>query len=882
MENLMMIASISRPPSSTTTTTTLIPRKQQLDTNNNTKKPNNNPLDTHLNYLSKTGRLSKALTHLDSVTTSKISPKTYINMLQSCIELDDVNLGRKLHTKLYLVDDVNPFVLTKLLSMYAKCGSFNDARTVFDTMSERNLYTWSAMIGACTREFKWKETVELFYMMMISGELPDDFLLAKILPACTNVRDLKTGELIHSLVVRLGMVGNLRVANSILDMYAKCGKLSSARRFFDHMDKKDKVAWNTMILGYSQNGENEEASRFFDKMCDQEGVEPGLITWNILINSYNQLGRCEVALELMRQMESLGVEPDVFTWTSMISGLSQNGRTSQALNLFKEMLAVGVKPSGVTFTSAISACSSLKSLNTGLMIHSIVVKMGYLDELLVGNSLIDMYSKCGELEAARQVFDIIVEKDVYTWNSMIGGYCQAGYCGKAHELFMQMKQSGLPPTVITWNVMISGFIQNGDEDQALDLFQRMEKDGKIKRNAASWNSLISGYVHIGQKDKALWVFRQMQSLCINPNSVTILSVLPACANLIGCKKLKEVHASVLRRNLDCVLSVSNSLVDSYASSGNISYSRAMFDRLISRDIITWNSMITGYVLHGCSIAALDLFDQMVSSGFKPNRGTFLSIIHAYSIAGMVGDGNKLFYSISEDWQIIPALEHYSAMIHLYGRSGRLLEAKDFIEDMPIEPDFSVWDAFLTACRIHKNLSLAVYAAEQLLDLEPGNILIQQLISQLYALCGKYEDTSKVRKLEKEKYISQSWVEVKNSVHTFVTGDQTHPYYGLLHSWVKKMEQNVNKSDSHEIFCVEDEEKEDLVGVHSEKLALAFSFIGTSSPLRCIRIVKNMRMCKDCHRIAKYVSKTSGCEIYLNDSKCLHIFKNGECSCGDYW
>ncbi|ONI30040.1 hypothetical protein PRUPE_1G227600 [Prunus persica] len=519
--------------------------------------------DTHLNYLCKNGQFSEAITVLDSIAQIgyKVPPTTYMNLLQS-------------------FEEINPFVETKLVSMYAKCGFLDDARKVFHAMRERNLYAWSAMIGACLRDQRWKEVVELFFSMMKDGVFPDYFLFPKILQACGNCSNIEATKLIHSIAVRCNLTS--------------C--------FFDNMDERDGVSWNAIISGYCHKGESEEARRLFDAMS-KEGIEPGLVTWNTLIASHNQLRHCDVAMELMRRMESCGITPD-------------------------KMLLAGVQPNGITITSAISACTSLKSLNQGLEIYSLAIKMGCIDDVLVGNSLIDMFSKCGEVEAAQKVFSMIPEKDVYTWNSMIGGYCQAKYCGKAYELFTKMQESDVHPNAVTWNVMITGYMQNGDADQAMDLFQKMEKDGKIKRNTASWNSLVSGYLQLGEKNKPFGVFRQMQAYCVNPNSVTILSVLPSCANLVAMKKVKEIHGSVLRRNLESEIPVANSLIDTYAKSGNIAYSRIIFDTMSSKDTITWNSAISGYVLHGRSDVALDLFDQMKKSGFKPNRGTFANIIHA--------------------------------------------------------------------------------------------------------------------------------------------------------------------------------------------------------------------------------------------------------------
>ncbi|CAK9178475.1 unnamed protein product [Ilex paraguariensis] len=850
-------------------------------------KPDPRMTDAHLNYLCRKQRINEAINVLDSIAQCgfKVRPKTFTRLIQSCIDSNSIHLGRELHQHIHLLEAVNPFIETKLVSMYGKCGSLEDAYQVFDKMRERNLYTWSAMIGAYSRERKWRKVVELFCSMMEDGTVPDYFLFSKILQACGNCGDIETGKLIHSILVKCGINCEIRVDNSILALYAKCGKLSSVKRFFENMGKRDRVSWNSVILGYCQKGEIAEAWRLFELMRE-EGIEPGLVTWNTLISSYNQLGRCDVAMERVKEMERFGLTPDVFTWTSMISGFALNSRRFQALELFRQMILAGVQPNAVTLTSSISACSSLQAIRKGKELHSVAIKIGFGEDVLVGNSLIDMYSKCGELEAARLVFDMILEKDAYTWNTMIGGYWQAGYCGRAHDVFMKMRESDVPPNVITWNVMISGYIQNGDEEQAMDLFQRMEKDGIIKRNTASWNALIAGYLQNGHKNKALWIFRQMQSFSIKPNSITILSILPACANLVAAKKVKEIHGCVLRRNLESELPVANSLIDTYAKSGNIVYSKALFDGISTKDIITWNTLITGAVLHGCCHDALELFDQMRKEGFTPNRGTFVSIISAYGIAKLVDEGKQVFSSMTEDYRILPGLEHYLAMINLFCRSGRLEEAIKYIEDMEIEPDSSVWAAFLTACRIHGNVRLAVQAGERLLELEPGNALVQLLLLQAYAICGIAEDSVKVKKpgkwIDTKEALGLSWMEVENTVHTFVAGDQCQKNIEGLYSWIKSIKRKNKSSDHYVGLCIEEEEKEEISGVHSEKLALGFALVDSSKASQCIRIVKNLRMCGDCHRTAKFVSKTHGCEIYLSDSKCLHHFKDGGCSCGDYW
>ncbi|RDX60745.1 Pentatricopeptide repeat-containing protein, partial [Mucuna pruriens] len=797
-------------------------------------------MDTQLNQLCVNGPLSEAVEILDSLAQqgSKVRPITFMNLLQACIDRDCIWVGRELHARIGFVGKVNPFVETKLVSMYAKCGHLDEARKVFDEMRERNLFTWSAMIGACSRELKWEEVVDLFYDMMQHGGFPDELLLPKILKACGKCRDFETGRLIHSMAIRGGMC-SLLVINSILAMYAKCGEITCAEKLFRRMDERNCVSWNVIITGYCQKGEIEQAQKYFDAI-QEEGIEPGLVTWNILIASYNQLGHCDIAMNLMRKMESFGIAPDVYTWTSMISGFTQKGRINDALDLLREMFIVGVDPNSITIASAASACASVKSLSMGSEIHSIAVKTSLVDDILIGNSLIDMYAKGGNLEAAQRIFDVMLERDVYSWNSIIGGYCQAGLCGKAHELFMKMQESDSPPNVVTWNVMITGFMQNGAEDEALDLFQRIEKDGKIKPNVASWNSLISGFLQSRQKDKALQMFRRMQFCNMAPNLVTVLTILPACANLVAAKKVKEIHCCAVRRNIVSELSVSNTFIDCYAKAGNIMYSRKIFDGLSPKDIISWNSLLSGYVLHGCSESAIDLFDQMRKDGLHANRVTLASIILAYGHAGMVDEGKHAFSSISKEYQIRLDLEHYSSMVYLLSRSGKLAEALEFIQNMPVEPSSSVWAALLTACRIHRNFGMAIFAGECLLELEPENIITQHILSQAYSVCGKSWKAPKITKLEKEKVVKkpvgQSWIEMNNMVHTFVVGDQSNPYLDRLHSWLKRVGVNVKAHISDNGLYIEEEEKENVSSVHSEKLAFAFALIDSHHAPQIIRII----------------------------------------------
>ncbi|ONK66023.1 uncharacterized protein A4U43_C06F3380 [Asparagus officinalis] len=831
-------------------------------------------------HLSHNATLQEAISALENGT--QIRPKTYISLLQSCIDSDAIDEGRRLHSSIGSVTEQNPFVETKLVSMYAKCGCLDEARKVFDGMRERNLYTWSAMIGGYSREQRWEEVVDLFFEMMREEAVPDSFLLPKILQACSNVGDVETGRLLHSVAVRSGFLDSsvaTHVSNSILAMYAKCGELELAKKFFGRLETKNRVSWNAIISGHCQFGENEEALRLFEQMVD-ENVEPGLVTWNILIASYNQ------AMELMEKMERAGVSPDVVSWTSMISGFVQNNKSSQALDLFQEMILCEVKPNAMTIASVMSACADLRSLKKGKEIHSYAIKIGSVTNVLVLNALVDMYGKCGRLEDAERLFDTISEKDVYTWNSMIGGYTLAGYCGKAFELFLKMETLGVRRNVVTWNVMMSGYIQNGDEEQAMELFQRMERDG-IRRNTASWNTLISGSLQNGNLDNALSIFRQMQSNRERPNSITILGILPAFANLLSTLKIKELHASIFHTDLQSDTSITNALINAYSNAGDIRLAYAVFNNLQSKDLISWNSMISGCVLNGSTHPAWDLFLQMKEQGVKPNQATLTSVIRAYSLDKMVKEGIQLFSSMMEEYQLTPSSENYREMVELFGRSGRLGEASELIENMQIEPDSAVWNALLTAARIHGNFKVASLAAKHLIRLEPNNTRFQRLLSYLQTFIVKDGDLSKELKPKSENSTSVScdccWIEVKNKIHTFSTGDkptaEMEPKLDEFNGMAEEIKTSMMPGFLGSKLDIEG--LEDNGAIHGEKLAVAFSLINTPR-LRTIKIIKSVKMCTECHNIVKLVSKVYRREILLKDPACLHFFKDGNCSCRDYW
>eukprot|EP01018_Ginkgo_biloba_P020138 Gb_27979 [translate_table: standard] len=545
---------------------------------------------------------------------------------------------------------------------------------------------------------------------------------------------------------------------------------------------------------------------------------------------------------------------NVFSWTAMIGGYARHGQCEAALILFNQMRQKSILQDSFIFPSVLKACAGLKALQWGKEIHSFIVKSGSESDLFVGNALVDMYAKCKSIEDSRQAFDEMSQRDT-----------------------------------ISWTAMITGYVQGGHRDEAMNLFCQMQL-ACVKLDVISWTAIIAGYSQCGHVGEAVKFFRQMQVEGMKPNPVTIASVLPACANLADVKLGKEIHGHIIRNEFVGYAIVENALVDMYAKCGNIEHARQLFDNMSLRDVFSWNAMIAGYAMHRYSENALVLFHKMQQAGIKPDHITFVGVLSACSRAALLDEGRQYFDSMKRDYCIIPNLQHYACMVDLLGRIGCLNEARNLIDTMPLEPDACIWGALLSACRMHCNIELGELAAEHLFELEPENAGNYVLLSNIYAEAGRWDDVAKVRKMMKDGGLKKSpgcsWIEVKNEVHAFLVGDKLHLHtkkiYTILESLAGQMKEAGYTPDINFVLHdVENDEKEYILCGHSEKLAIAFGLINTC-PETPIQIIKNLRMCGDCHTATKFISKIVGREIFVRDANLFHHFKDGLCSCGNYW
>eukprot|EP01018_Ginkgo_biloba_P029996 Gb_33537 [translate_table: standard] len=626
----------------------------------------------------------------------------------------------------------------------------------------------------------------------------------------------------------------------------KEGRLKDALRIMEERGSRvDSFTYTSLLQGCVSMKALAEGVRVHVHMI-KTGFELDAFLETKLVIMYAKCGNLEVAHQVFDKLP----ERNLVSWTAMIAGYAQHGHAEEALVLLDQMQRAGVKADQFTFASILRACAGLVALEEGKKVHTHVIINGFASDVVLLSALIDMYAKCGSMDDARHVFDKMSYRDV-----------------------------------VSWTVMIAGYTKCGSLDNAIALFDEMPR-----RDAASWNAMIAGFGQHGYGVEALMFFCHMQREGMKPNQGTFASVLSACAGLAALDQGKQVHAHIIKSRFQADVVLRNVLVDMYAKCGSIEDSRQVFDETSHRDIVLWTAMIAGYGKHGLAKEAFHLFEQMQQAGIKPNHITFISVISACSHAGLVDEGWRYFDSMSKDYHIAPRAEDYACMVDLLGRAGHLHEAESLINKMPIKPGADVWAALLGACRVHDNIEVGKTAAERLFELKPQTPGTYVVLSNIYAASGRWDIVAKLRKTMKDSGVKKepgySWIELKKRTHVFIVGDKSHPQteeiYSMLEILAGRMKEAGYVPDTNLVLHdVDEEQKEHILFHHSEKLAIAFGLINTP-PGTLIRIVKNLRVCIDCHTAIKFISKITEREIVVRDANRFHHFKEGLCSCADYW
>lgn len=877
--------------------------------------------------------------------------KWYSEMLRDCATGRRSREGRVIHGCLVRSGtELDVHLWVSLINFYAKCGALEFSCRVFKQMPVKDVVSWTTLISGFVAHGHGIESVELFCEMRGMDVRPNEFTLATVLKGCSMSLNLDFGKQVHAEVVKIGVLSDVYIGSCLIDLYSKCGEMEYADDVFCMMPEKNAFLWNALLNGYAQVGNGEAVLQLFLKMTEPEmrysnytlsivlkgiassgtlragqgihsivikigGELDDFITCS-LVNMYSKCGVADDALKVFKKIN----DPDIVAWSSMISVLDHQGIKEEAAKLFQLMRNSGVRPNQFTLSSLASAATDMGDLRYGQSIHACAYKFGFESDDLLSNALISMYMKLGSISEGYYIFNRMTNRDVITWNALLSGFHDDETSNEGTRVFKEMLIDGFRPNMYTYISTLRSCssllnIELGKQVHAHILKDKFENNGYVgtalldmyakcgcmddveaifnrlnEKDVFTWTVLISGFSQTNQGEKAAHCFNEMRIEGVIPNEFTIASCLRGCSGIASLENGRQLHSLAIKAGLSTDMFVSSSLVDMYGKCGYIDDAEILFSDRKLRDTVMWNTMICGYSQHGEGDKALQAFSKMINDGLLPDGITFLGILSACSHMGLVEEGKRYFYSMSESYGITPSIEHYACLVDMLGRAGKFDEVESLIEQMELTPNALIWENVLGACRLHGNVELGEKAAEKLFQIDPETDSNYILLSNLYASRERWDDVSKVRASMSSKGIKKepgcSWFEVDAQVHVFLSQDVSHPRLSDIHHKLEELGQRVTEAGyapnaKYALHNVSGKEKIDSLLHHSERLALGFALINKANSGK-IRIFKNLRICGDCHEYMKFVSGTIDQEIIIRDTSRFHHFRNGLCSCKDYW
>ncbi|CAL5337164.1 unnamed protein product [Camellia sinensis] len=664
--------------------------------------------------------------------------------------------GQALHAQIILTGSSSCiYISNTLINFYAKCKRLTQAKLVFETIHNKDIVSWNCLINGFSQlgsPYSSSSVMDLFKRLIrADNSHPNAHTFAGVFTAVPSLLDPSgAGEQAHSVAVKIGICSDVFVGSSLLNMYCKVGILSDARKVFDRMPERNSVSWAAMISGYAMQRLSAECMGLFKLLMGLAevgvnefvltsvlsafalpeliengqqihclGLKNGLLSivsvGNAIVTMYAKCGSLDDALQTFELLS----HKNAISWSAMITGFAQSGDSEKALELFSKMHFSRMMPSEFTLVGVLNACSDIGASGEGKQVHDYLVKLGFESQIYIMTALVDMYAKCGCIVDARRGFDYLQEPDIVLWTSMIGGY-----------------------------------VQNGENEDALNLYCRMQTEG------------------------------------VFPNELTMASVLKACSSLAALEQGKQIHGRVIKHGFSLEVPIGSALSTMYAKCGSLDDGNLVFRRMGMRDVVSWNSMISGLSQNGHGNKALELFEEMRFEGTKPDYVTFVNILTACSHMGLVERGWIYFNMMSIEFGILPRVDHYACMVDMMSRSGRLEEAKEFIESTTIDHGMCLWRILLSGCRNYGNYDLGAYVGEKLMELGSQESSAYVLLSSIYTVLGRREDVERVRRMMNLRGVNKepgcSWIELKSQVHVFVVGDQMHPQIKEIRAEVRRL------------------------------------------------------------------------------------------------
>ncbi|GJN02853.1 hypothetical protein PR202_ga20241 [Eleusine coracana subsp. coracana] len=718
-----------------------------------------------------------------------------------CAKLRHLWAGRSVHgyvVKTGLESDI--LCGNALVSMYAKCGgsrALDDAHRAFRSIRCKDVVSWNSIIAGYIENCLVEEALALFGEMISQEFLPNYSTVANILPVC-SVTEYGSyyGKEIHGFAVRHGLEMDISVCNALMIHYSKVSEMRVAELIFTSMNRKDLVTWNTMVAGYVMNGYHCRAIELFQGLLSA-GVTPDSFSYislltacaqvcdvktgmrvhgyifrrpvllqetslmNALVTFYSQCDRFDDAFRAFTDI----LNKDLISWNAILSACATSEQyVIKFFTLLSEMAQQGNQWDSVTVLNVIhvSALSGVKMVREA---HGYSLRVGYTSETSVANAFLDAYAKCGYLQDASILFRELGWRNIVTNNTMISCYLKNKRVEDAEVTFNQMVEKDLT----SWNMMIQLYSQNHMDHQAFTLFN------------------------------------QLQSEALKPDIVSLTSILQACIHLCSVHLVKQCHGYMLRTSLEDI-HLEAALLDSYSKCGSVSNAYNIFQVSPKKDLVTFTAMIGCYAMHGMAKEAVKLFSKMLMLDIKPDHVALTTLLSACSHAGLVDAGIKIFESIREIHGVEPTAEHYTCMVDLLARGGRLQDAYSFALDMPPHAiNANAWGSLLSACKVHGEIEISQLAADHLFLIEAGDIGNYVIMSNIYAADEKWEGVEHVRKLMKSKDMKKpagcSWIEVENTRHLFIASDVKHRDRSSIYDMLGILYQQIKYTDTNSVVTI---------------------------------------------------------------------------------
>ncbi|KAF8716151.1 hypothetical protein HU200_026427 [Digitaria exilis] len=666
-----------------------------------------------------------------------------------------------------------------------------------------------------------------------------------VLRAAAAAGDLSKGKALHARLITCAHF-DIVLHNNLISFYAKCGQVGLARKVFDAMPFRNAVSGNLLMSGYASSGLHKDSLallRVFDfvlneyvlsaavaasahvrsydvgRQCHGYAVKAGIAEQPYVQNAVlHMYCQCAHMEDAVKVFENISGF-DAFAFNSMVNGFLDRGLLDGSVRIVGGMIGEVENWDEVSYVAVIGHCASMKDLVLGGQVHAQALKRRLELNVFVGSALVDMYGKCDHARDAQYVFDVLPEKNVVSWTAVMTAYTQNELYEDALQLFLDMEMEGVPANEFTYAV-----------------------------------------------------------------------VLNSCAGLAALRNGNALGACALKTGHWTHLVVGNALMNMYSKSGSIEDAWRVFVSMPLCDVVSWNLIITGYAHHGLAREAIEAFHCMLSAGEVPSYVTFIGVLSACAQLGLVDEGFYYLNTMMKEVGVTPGKEHYTCMVGLLCRAGRLDEAERFIVNNCIGTDVVAWRSLLSSCQVYRNYGLGHRVAEQILQLKPNDIGTYVLLSNMYAKANRWDGVVKVRKLMRERGVRKepgvSWTQVGSDVHVFTSEDKVHPQMDQITVKLEELIDQIKAIGYIPNFAVvlhdiEDEQKEEHLMYHSEKVALAFSLIHTPKG-ETIRIMKNLRICDDCHVAIKLISVITSRKIVVRDAVRFHCIDGGVCSCDDYW